>query len=204
MFVGNECGELQCEILDFTGNIATAWGKLFKRSFLEKYNLKHNSELRQGSEGIEFNIRVFEKVKRAVFTDKIYYHYIFNPNSISAKHNEKNHYFVIRCFEEIRKQIKLSRNRNALEKLFFKRFSYVIVATAISGYFSPANTEPYSEKKKKYLQYIREPLVKETLKKISLNECDLQRGIILTLIKAHCFFPLIFIAKIRYKQKHGD
>ena len=89
MFVGNECRELQCEILDFTGNIATAWGKLFKRSFLEKYNLKHNSELRQGSEGIEFNIRVFEKVKRAVFTDKIYYHYIFNPNSISAKHNEK-------------------------------------------------------------------------------------------------------------------
>lgn len=204
VFVGNECRELQCEILDFTGNIATAWGKLFKRSFLEKYNLKHNSELRQGSEGIEFNIRVFEKVKRAVFTDKIYYHYIFNPNSISAKHNEKNHYFVIRCFEEIRKQIKLSRNRNALEKLFFKRFSYVIVATAISGYFSPANTEPYSEKKKKYLQYIREPLVKETLKKISLNECDLQRGIILTLIKAHCFFPLIFIAKIRYKQKHGE
>lgn len=110
---------------------AEEWGKLFKRSFLEKYNLKHNSELRQGSEGIEFNIRVFEKVKRAVFTDKIYYHYIFNPNSISAKHNEKNHYFVIRCFEEIRKQIKLSRNRNALEKLFFKRFSYVIVATAI-------------------------------------------------------------------------
>ncbi len=91
VFVGNECRELQCEILDFTGNIATAWGKLFKRSFLEKYNLKHNSELRQGSEGIEFNIRVFEKVKRAVFTDKIYYHYIFNPNSISAKQNETNH-----------------------------------------------------------------------------------------------------------------
>ena len=73
IFEGEKCKEVQCEILNFSGNIATAWGKLFNRKFLNDNQLEHNSELRQGSEGIEFNIRVFEKVKKVYFTDKKYY-----------------------------------------------------------------------------------------------------------------------------------
>ena len=118
------------------------------KKFLDDNGLKHNADLRQGSEGIEFNIRVFEKVQKVYFTDKVYYHYVFNPNSISAKHDEKNHYYVIKCFEEIKRQIEVSDNRETLEALFYNRFAYVVVAAAISGYFSPSNTQKYLEKKK--------------------------------------------------------
>ena len=203
IFHGDECKKLQTEILEFTGNIATAWAKLIRKSVLDKNSIEHNAELRQGSEGIEFNIRLFEHIQSAVFTDKIFYHYVYNPNSISAKHNEKNHYYVIRCFEEIRRQITASRNKEALEARFYKRFSYVIVATAISGYFSPANSESYKEQKHGYNKYLSEPLVRDTLSEIVLSELDRQRSIILWLIKTHCFIPIKLLAKIRYKQKHG-
>ena len=204
VFEGEKCKDLQCEILNFTGNIATAWAKLFRRSFLVDNELEHNAELRQGSEGIEFNIRVFEKVNRAYFTDHIYYHYIFNPNSISAKHDEKNHYFVIKCFEEIKRQIDISDNKEELEKLFYNRFAYVVVAAAISGYFSPANSQAYNKKKKEFLKYLHNSLVKETLANINAIKLDKKRKIILTLIQLRMFGLLSVLAKIRYWQKHNQ
>ena len=202
-FRGEECKQLQCEVLSFTGNIATAWAKLIRKAVLDRNEIEHNEELRQGSEGIEFNIRLFEKIDSAYFTDTIYYHYIFNPNSISAKHNEQNHIFVIKCFEEIKKQIAISDNRNALEELFYQRFAYVVVATAISGYFSPINNEKYSHQRCGYINYLREPLVADTLKEIKLSELDMQRAIVLWLIKNRMFLPVKLLAKIRYRQKHG-
>lgn len=201
---GKECKKLQCEILDFNGNIATAWAKLIKKELLDKEHIEHKADLRQGSEGIEFNIRLFEAVSSAVFTDKVYYHYVYNPNSISAKHDEKNHYYVIQCFEEIKREISRSENQKELEKRLFKRFAYVIVAAAVSGYFSPANPEKYALQKKSYMQYLQEPLVKDTLRVVHLSELDEQRALIFWMIRIHVFFPIKLLAKIRYKQKHGE
>lgn len=203
IFEGEQCRALQCEILNFTGNIATAWAKLFNRNFLKDRKLEHNAELRQGSEGIEFNIRVFEKVQKVYFTDKIYYHYIFNPNSISAKHDEKNHHFVIKCFEEIRRQIEISDNSVALTKLFYNRFAYVVVAAAISGYFSPTNKTSYSEQKKGFSKYVHQELVLETLEKCNTLEIDIQRRLVIQLIRRELYLPVKILAYLRYRQKRG-
>lgn len=202
IFEGSHCKELQCEILNFTGNIATAWAKMFRKSFLDENCLEHNPELRQGSEGIEFNIRVFEKIKRAYFTDHIYYHYIYNPNSISAKHDEKNHYFVIKCFEEIKRQIEKSDNRKKLEDLFYSRFAYVIVAAAISGYFSPTNKQKYINKISSFKQYKNQNLVSFIINNSHKIECDFSRKLVLLFIRCDLYFPILVMAKIRYKQKH--
>lgn len=201
VFEGEQCKGLQCEILNFNGNIATAWAKLFNKKFLDKNNLEHNAELRQGSEGIEFNIRVFEKVQKAYFTDKIYYHYIFNPNSISAKHDEKNHYFVIKCFEEIKKQIEISDNKEAMSRMFYDRFAYVIVATAISGYFSPTNPDKYSVQKEHFRRYVHQELVSETLEKYNETKMDYQRKLVIQFIKMKFYLAIKFLACLRYWQK---
>lgn len=202
LFEGKQCEALQCEILDFTGNIATAWAKLFNKKFLDDNNLKHNNQLRQGSEGIEFNIRVFEKVKRVYFTSHIYYHYVYNPNSISAKHDEKNHYLVIKCFEEIKKTIEKSKNRDNLFALYYMRFIYVVIAAAITGYFSPSNNNSYFNQKKGYKKYLNNKLVKETMEKIDNSCLDFQRRIILKCIKNKWFLVIKVLAYVRYIQKH--
>lgn len=201
-FAGEECKKLQCEILNFTGNIATAWAKLIRKEILDRYHIVHNEELRQGSEGIEFNVRLFEYIQKAYFTDNVYYHYIYNPNSISAKHDEKNHYFVIRCFEEIQKQISVSRNKVNLEKFFYDRFAYVVVAAAISGYFSPANVEKYAIQKKKYREYTKQHLVQNTLQSVNMAKMDKVRALVILMIKGQFFLPIKVLAFIRYKQKH--
>lgn len=201
IFEKSEYQMLQCEILDFSGNIATAWAKFFKRSFLKKNGLLHNSLLRQGSEGIEFNIRVFEKVERVYFTSKVYYHYVFNPNSISAKHDERNHLFVIGCFEEIEKQIRNSKNRIELQKRLYTRFCYTIIAAGVSGYFSPNNHSNYSKQKREYANYLCIPFVEKSLRLCDADDFDWRRRIIYVLIRHNFFFPIKVLACVRYYQK---
>ena len=84
---------------------------------------------------------------------------------------------------------------------FDNRLLYVIITTAISGYFNPSNTEPYDEKKRKYGEYLQRPIVAEALKTDNLEELSLQRRIVLWIIKQRLFFLLDILGKVRKWQK---
>lgn len=201
VFEHEACKRLQADILDFNGNIATAWAKLIRRDLLKQHNITHNAELRQGSEGIEFNIRLFEYVDKVIFTSEVGYHYVYNPDSISAKHNEKNHYYVLRCFDEIKKQISQSDNRERLQGRFYSRIAYIVVSSAITGYFSPVNPQSYQEQVRCYQDYLKHPLVQECLSH-DLSSLDKRRRLILWCIRHKQYYILHMLAKIRYRQKH--
>lgn len=201
LFEGMECKNIQEQILDFDSNIATAWAKLIKKQFLDDNCIEHDEFLRQGSEGLEFNIRLFEKVKKAMFIDSPFYHYVFNPNSISAKHNEANHQFVINCFEKMKNVILSYSNQKLLEKLY-SRMLYVIISAAITGYFSPNNNVRYKDKCKSYTRYLENPFVIETINNADISSLDKKRKLIIWCIKHRIYIVLSILARIRHKQKN--
>lgn len=135
VYIEEQCKFLQEKVLDFNANFSTAYCKLIKREYLIRNNIFHNEELRQGAEGIEFNIRLFEKAKAVFVMNKCFYHYIYNSESISNKHDEKNHKYVLNCFEIIKQHILQSKNKDRLLELLYNRLIYVIVTTAISRIF---------------------------------------------------------------------
>lgn len=195
------CKWLQQQLLVFTSNIAVAYAKLINRNLLIENQIFHDEILRQGAEGLEFNLRLFEKLESAIFINKPFYHYIYNDNSISASHNEENHEFVIRCFEKIKKFIDSSENRERLVSWFDNRLLYVIITTAISGYFNPSNIEPYKDKKRKYKAYLQKKIVQDALKTTNTKGIGKQRKIVLFLIKHHMFFAIDMLGKVRKFQK---
>lgn len=195
------CKWLQQQLLVFTSNIAVAYAKLINRNLLIENQIFHDEILRQGAEGLEFNLRLFEKLESAIFINKPFYHYIYNDNSISASHNEENHEFVIRCFEKIKKFIDSSENRERLVPWFDNRLLYVIITTAVSGYFNPSNIEPYKDKKRKYKAYLQKKIVQDALKTTNTKGIGKQRKIVLFLIKHHMFFAIDMLGKVRKFQK---
>lgn len=201
VYIGDECKWLQEQLLHYNGNIAVAYCKLIKRNLLEDNNIEHDEELRQGAEGLEFNLRLFEKLQSAFFINKPFYHYIYNEKSISASHNEVNHELVVKCFEKIKNFIDCSNNKENLKIWFDNRLLYVIITTAISGYFNPTNTELYHEKKKKYFIYLQIPIIKDALKTKNTQEIGKTRKVILFMIKNHMFFALNILGKVRKWQK---
>lgn len=201
VYSNEECKWLQQQLLVYNANIAVAYSKLIDRNLLLKYNILHDEQLRQGAEGLEFNLRLFEHLESAIFINKPFYHYIYNENSISASHSEENHRYVIRCFEKIQKFIQQSSNKEQLMLWFYNRLLYVIVTTAISGYFNPANTEPFNIKKKKYIEYLQTPIVQQALRSPNRDGLSKQRKIILFMIEHKMFIFLNIMGKIRKWQK---
>ena len=201
VYKGQECKWLQQQLLVYNGNIAVAYSKLIDRKLLLDNQIFHDEVLRQGAEGLEFNLRLFEKLESATFINKPFYHYIYNENSISASHNEANHEFVIKCFEKIKVFINTSDNKEMLKPWFDNRLLYVIVTTAISGYFNPTNTEPYADKKRKYAAYLEKPIVKEALKTENTVGIGKQRKVVLFFIKHRMYLMLNMMGKMRKWQK---
>ena len=201
VYKDQECKWLQQQLLVYNGNIAVAYSKLIDRKLLIDNQIFHDEVLRQGAEGVEFNLRLFEKLESATFINKPFYHYIYNENSISASHNEANHEFVIKCFEKIKAFIDTSDNKEMLKPWFDNRLLYVIVTTAISGYFNPTNTEPYVDKKRKYAVYLEKPIVKEALKTKNTVGIGKQREVVLFFIKHRMYWIVNMMGKMRKWQK---
>ena len=201
VYQGEECKWLQQQLLVYHANIAVAYAKLIDRKLLINNNIFHDEVLRQGAEGLEFNLRLFEKLDSATFINRPFYHYIYNENSISASHSEANHEYVIRCFEKINSFINMSNNQERLKPWFENRLLYVIVTTAISGYFNPMNLEPYADKKRKYATYLKKPIVVNALKTKNIAGIDIQRRVVLFLIKHRMYMFLDIIGKMRKWQK---
>lgn len=195
----DELKYLQRLILNYNANCAMAPTKFIRKSVIEKYSIYHDEELRQGAEGIEFNIRLFSKIKSAVFVNENFYHYIYNDESITTVHNEKNHQMVLNCFRKIKEEIDSCDEE--LIDWFYNRMKYVILTTAISGYFSPSNPEPYSIKKKKFKAYCKDSLVKETLKNNNMENIGFVRRITVFFIKYRMYIFINIISKLRVRQK---
>lgn len=201
IYTADECKKLQEDVLSFNRNISCVYAKFFKMDYLNKFQIQHNEELKKGAEGIEFNLRAFENLNTALFVEKYYYHYIYNDESISSKCNDENIYFVIKCFKKIKEYILKSDNKERLLNRFYNRMLYVIITTAISGYFNPSNTEKYKVKKERLKQYLQIDINKETMEKSIIMDLDTNRKIILFFLKNNCFFIINIIACIRFYQK---
>lgn len=201
VYRGRECRWLQQQLLVYNGNIAVAYSKLIRRRLIEDGRILHDEELRQGAEGLEFNLRLFEKLQSALFINQPFYHYIYNDTSISASHSEENHAYVIRCFERIRELIEESDNRDRLLPWFDNRLLYVIITTAISGYFNPDNPAPFKEKKRGYAAYLEQPIVRQALQTDNLRGLSRQRKAVLFLIRHRQFRALDMMGRARKWQK---
>ena len=79
----------------------------------------------------------------------------------------------------------------------------MIITTAISGYFNPTNIEPYSEKVRKYSDYLKEPIINEALHSKNYKGLSMQRKFIIWLIRFRLFCVLDLLGKIRKKQKES-
>lgn len=194
------CKELQVRVLDFNGKIAQAFSKLIKSDFLREHNIRHVDKLKQGAEGFVFNIQLFQHLSSALYIPDCLLHYRYNEDSISHTPNEKNYYLIVRCFEFIKNYIKGNENEQVLEKQLYNRILYVIVTTAITGYFNPVNPQSYSERVKGCSAFLDEPLVKESLQKASTKGLGIKRIIIIALIKKKLFRIIDILGKVRRYQ----
>lgn len=198
LYEGDECKELARNTLVYKAGIATAYCKMINTSYAKKFNIRHDDRLKQGAEGLEFSLRAFYYARKALFVNAYSYHYLFNPNSISKKIDERNTQYLVDCFNVIQEDIGKFNNRQAFTKALYQRIVYVLIAIAMSTYFHPANNDSLLTKIRKYSNVINgNALFKASVHKCDTDGMDGQRKITLFFIRAKMYFMLHFISKAK-------
>lgn len=198
LYEDDECKELARNTLVYKAGIATAYCKMINASYAKKFNIRHDDRLKQGAEGLEFSLRAFYYARKALFVNAYSYHYLFNPNSISKKIDERNTQYLIDCFNVIQEDIEKFDNKQSFKKALYQRVVYVLIAIAMSTYFHPANKDSLTTKIRKYSDVINNnALFKASVHKCDTDGMDRQRKITLFFIRAKMYFMLHLISKAK-------
>ncbi len=190
---------LKLMLLDLKGNNNSSCGKLYSKKFTDKYNLFHNEKLRQGAEDLEFNFRVFSKAKRIKILYDCFYKCGYNSTSITRSFNIENEYLKVECFKTIK--FSISNDDEEMMGYFYNRLLCSIISSAISGFFNPNNKDKFKIKKQKYIQFLKNDLIKESLEKGNDKLLDSQRKFVLFCIKNNMYHFISAIARLRMLQK---
>lgn len=201
-FSEEECKHLQLRVLDFNGNIAAAFKKLIRLDYLRKYNIRHIDNLKQGAEGFVFNIQLYEYLSSAYYLHEPLMHYIYNAQSISHTSSVKNNIYILKCMEWINEYVSTKSRNNGvmLHNAVLNRMLFIICTTAITGYFNPYNTEPHKERVKGFQTFMKHSLCRDSMKYASRKGVNLQRKIILIMIRFKQYRLIELLGWLRRKQ----
>ena len=192
---------MTAEVLDFTGFISSANAKLYNLAFLKDNNIYHLEEIQQGCEGIVYNLLAFKEAKNIKFTNQCFYHYMYNENSISSKSTDINQEVLIKGFTKMKEIVEEMDDNKEILDMFYVRTLYLIITSAISGYFNYDNEDDFKTKKQKMKKFLDEDIIKTALKKGDRSKLNFQRRCILKLIDLRMFRMLELCGYIRRKQK---
>lgn len=201
----DECKQLAVDTLIYNLGVSSPVIRLVRMDFAKKNNVTHDSRTKQGLEGNIFAMRSFYYAQKALFINEYFYHYRYNPTSISKSVSEANVKCIIDCLKVMEEDISTFSNKEDFRKPMYDKAIYVILAMAMNTYFHPANTDSLVKRTTKFARIIDENLLfKEAIRNASYNEVDKFRKIALFFIKIKMYFILDVFGKAKqFMLKRG-
>lgn len=165
-------------------------GKLYRREFLFRYNLRFNPHLKIG-EDLVFNFVCFSKASIISFYPKILYFYRNNTESVTRAFNCNYFHDRIAPLLEIQKKFPTKYDDligDETINVFFQSWSHC--------YMNPQNTEPISNRIKKITQIINSDFFQKIILKANTKNMTILIRLELSLIKKKITF-LIWIHAVK-------
>ncbi len=192
--------ELLKNVLNFDSWIACAYAKLIKKEHLTKSNIYHDAELKQGVEGLEFNIRLFNSVDRAVFVKKWFYHYMYNDESLSVNLSEKTNQLLVVGYKKIEKSLISYPDGDELLELLYDRIQYSVISAAIRCYFNKNNKMSNLQRTERFESFIADELISKSIAHKSIIPLSFSRKVTMYCIRHKNYFALKIISRLRFAQ----
>ena len=175
----------------------TVWGKLYRRSFIEKYKLYDICNLRFKEDNI-FNLHCFELANKIIYKNYCLYNYRQCKNSLI---NTKDFEFIDLYIEYLEKELEFIKKSNKQEIFYEAHYIKVVqsIVNIIKQYMTKNNVS-YKKQREKLIEQLDKEIIKNALYNINLKHLDLCRKIFLSLIvfllKHKWYACVISISKI--------
>lgn len=198
IYEGSQCKELAVDTLVYNKGVSSPVIRLVRTEYAKKYGVKHDDRTIQGLEGNIFAMRSFYYARRVLFINEYFYHYRYNPSSISKSVSEKNVQCILDCINVMEEDIARFSNKEDFKQPMYEKAIYLLLAIAMNTYFHPANKESLFTRTKKFSNVInRTPLFKMAIYKAKGTELDKQRRIAWIVLKLKLYFILDVFGKVK-------
>ena len=198
IYEGKQCKELAVDTLIYNKGVSSPVIRLVRTAFAKNNNVKHDDRTKQGLEGNIFAMRSFYYARRVLFINEYFYHYRYNPSSISKSVSEKNVQCILDCVKVMEEDIESFSNKEDFKQPMYEKSIYLLLAMAMNTYFHPANKENLITRTRKFARVINgTPLFKQAIYKATGSELDKQRKVAWYLLKLKLYFMLDIFGKTK-------
>lgn len=187
------------DILKPQSGAGFAWGKLFKREWIEKKGLKFNQELTV-VEDAEFMLRTALAGPKIYYTPLCCYSYCYNPNSVVRTYRKDYARIYIAGLQQIRTDLETEGCVEQFQNEYDSCVLYHLLLIAVNSSFHPDNKMSEREKISSFGRLIRKTIFQQSLENIRLSHFSFTRKVTLICIRLHFYHMVQMIALIRHRQ----
>ena len=195
------CNTLRTQVLYLESTLGSVWAKLYRREFIKKSRVLFDTDLSLG-EDIEFNFRLFEHLKSAVYIHKFNYHYRYDDITVSNAFNplfaDKAERFAQKLYADTLASI--SDNQSVLIPLTNARIIHSILGIALHFSFHRDNHRTENKKLHDFRKICERPVFKQAIEQARYSGFSYMRKIALFCLKKRFYRCIRFIACVRRIQ----
>ena len=172
--------------------LGSACRRMFLRSWYEEQNICFGNEQKIMLEDLQAAIRAHCVCKRLLVVGGAYYHYRYNPDSLSTRYRPGKMEMLTACFEQVENDLKAAGVYEQLQERHLAWFLRSAAHSALVNCFSPANPAGFCGRWREVRGILRSPVLRRAAKSDYLKHGAHADRIVLRVIRLR-FTPFVYL-----------
>ena len=169
--------------------LGCAWRRLYRRDWFLQNRLSYYKEQEIMLEDLPVSIQAHALAGRVLFVDGAYYHYRYNPDSLSTRYRPGKMEMLLRCYEVVERFL---ASQGLQEEYGERHLAWLLRSgahSALVNVFSPNNPASFTGRWKEVRGILRQPLVRKAAASGYLKACTKADRLIRLVIRTGMTLP---------------
>lgn len=172
--------------------LGCAWRRMYLRSWYLENGIRFGDEREIMLEDMPASVQAHCSAKRLLVVGGAYYHYRYNPDSLSTRYRPHKMEMLTRCYAEVRRILTKRGLYDRYAKRHLAWFLRSAVHSSLVNCFSPKNPAGFPGRYREVHSILKNPYVKEASRSDYLKNGSRADRLILRMIRSRAT-PVIYL-----------
>lgn len=172
--------------------LGCAWRRMYLRSWYVNHGVHYGNEQKIMLEDLPATIEAHCAANRLLLVSGAYYHYRYNPNSLSTRYRPHKMEMLTECFETVKKILEDRGLNETYEQRHLAWFLRSAAHSSLVNCFSPMNPVKFGGRYQEVKEILKNPTLRTAAKSDYLKHGAKSDRIVLHIIRSH-FTPLVYL-----------
>lgn len=172
--------------------LGSAWRRMFLRSWYEEQGIRFGDERKIMLEDLPAAVRAHSACKRLLVVGGTYYHYRYNPDSLSTRYRPGKMEMLTACFGQVEDDLEAGGAGGQYRERHLAWFLRSAAHSALVNCFSPGNPAGFRGRWREVHGILRNPVLRRAAKSDYLKRGARADRIVLRVIRTR-FTPFVYL-----------